>query len=265
MPGLEICSGAASVPEPATFVAGNPGQGSLWSAPSKWEAWVSESDSFLHEITEEVRRDKLVRMLRKNAVWIGLVLVLIIVGAAGWEWRRSSLQAAAEARGAALWAALQRDDAAERRAALREIELQGDTGAAIIAMHRAAAALADEDPQATVDMLRAAASDAGAGEGLRDAARLTMVATGGDLVPRDERMAILDQMAVEGHPMRGLALEQRALIHLDQGDDAAAASDLFAALSDQTASEAQRQRIAALLTIIGLPPQAQEAAESGNG
>jgi len=226
---------------------------------------VSESDSFLHEVTEEVRRDKLVRMLRKNAVWIGVVLVVIIGGAAGWEWRKASLQAAAEARGAEIWDALQSDNPAERRAAIADIELLGDTGAAIMAMHRAAAALADEDPQAAVDLLRGVASNADADVGLRDAARLKLVATGGDLVPRDERMAILDQMTAEGHPMRGLALEQRALIHLAEDDTEAAASDLFAALADQTSSEAQRQRIAAVLSIIGLPPEAQDEAESGNG
>jgi hypothetical protein len=226
---------------------------------------VSESDSFLHEVTEEVRRDKLVRMLRKNAVWIALVLVLIIGGAAGWEWRKASLQAAAEARGAALWAALQSPDPAERRAAVSDVELTGDTGAAIVDLHRAAAALADGDGQAAVDLLRGVAADAGAGDGLRDAARLKLVALGGDLVPRDERMAILEQMAVEGHPMRALALEQRALIHLSEDDAEAASADLFAALADQTTSEEQQRRIAALLSIIGLPAEAVDAAENGNG
>ncbi len=226
---------------------------------------MSESDSFLHEVTEEVRRDKLVRMLRKNAVWIGLVLVVIIGAAAGWEWRKASLRAAAEARGAAIWDALQSDDAAARRAAVQDIELLGDTGTAIKAMHTAAAALADEDPEAAVDLLRGVAANAGAAEGLRDAARLKLVAMGGDLVPRDERMAILEQMAVEGHPMRSLALEQRALIHLAADDTEAASSDLFAALSDSSTGEDQRRRIAALLSIIGLPPEAEAGAESGNG
>ena len=39
---------------------------------------MSETDSFLQEVSEELRRDKLYRNMRKYG-WIGLLLVLIIV------------------------------------------------------------------------------------------------------------------------------------------------------------------------------------------
>ncbi|MEO0914995.1 MAG: hypothetical protein AAFY59_18760, partial [Pseudomonadota bacterium] len=60
---------------------------------------MSESDSFLDEVTEEVRRDNLVKVLRKNAVWIIGVLVLLVGGIGTNEYLKASNRAAAEARG----------------------------------------------------------------------------------------------------------------------------------------------------------------------
>ena len=39
---------------------------------------MSETDSFLQEVSEELRRDKLYRNMRKYG-WIGVLLVIIIV------------------------------------------------------------------------------------------------------------------------------------------------------------------------------------------
>ena len=44
---------------------------------------MSNPDSFIDEVTEEVRRDRLFALFRKYG-WIGLVVVLGIVGGAGW-------------------------------------------------------------------------------------------------------------------------------------------------------------------------------------
>ena len=50
------------------------------NAPSEpVERDVSESDSFIDEVTEEVRRDKLFAVFRKYA-WIGVLAVAAIVG-----------------------------------------------------------------------------------------------------------------------------------------------------------------------------------------
>ena len=44
---------------------------------------MSETDSFIDEVTEEVRRDKLFALFRKYG-WIGIAAVLLIVGGAAW-------------------------------------------------------------------------------------------------------------------------------------------------------------------------------------
>ena len=50
---------------------------------------MSNTDSFLQEVSEELRRDKLYRNMRKYG-WIGLLLVVIIVGGAAYrEYQKS--------------------------------------------------------------------------------------------------------------------------------------------------------------------------------
>ena len=54
---------------------------------SQAEWAVSNPDSFIDEVTEEVRRDKLFAFFRRYG-WIGVVLALLIVGGAAYsEWQ----------------------------------------------------------------------------------------------------------------------------------------------------------------------------------
>ena len=77
---------------------------------------MSETDSFIEEVTEEVRRDKLFALFRRYG-WIGILAVLLIVGGAGWnEWRKAQDRAAAEALGDRMISALESDRLALSRA-----------------------------------------------------------------------------------------------------------------------------------------------------
>ena len=44
---------------------------------------MSNPDSFIDEVTEEVRRDRLFRLFRKYG-WIGVVIILGLVGGTAW-------------------------------------------------------------------------------------------------------------------------------------------------------------------------------------
>ena len=77
---------------------------------------MANEDSFINEVTEEVRRDRLFALMRRYG-WIAVLLVVIIVGGASWnEWRKASQQAAAEDKGDALIAALQAETPEARAA-----------------------------------------------------------------------------------------------------------------------------------------------------
>ena len=82
---------------------------------------MSDTDSFLQEVSEELRRDKLYRNIRKYG-WIAIVLVFIIVGAATYrEYMKSQAETEAELFGTNIIDALNQTDSADRISKLKEI------------------------------------------------------------------------------------------------------------------------------------------------
>ncbi|MDG2354469.1 MAG: hypothetical protein P8L82_00465 [Paracoccaceae bacterium] len=68
---------------------------------------MSLNESFIQEVSDEVRRDRLYTLFRKYG-WIGVFLILLLVGGAGVnEWRKSKERLAAEQNGDELRAVLQ--------------------------------------------------------------------------------------------------------------------------------------------------------------
>jgi hypothetical protein len=95
---------------------------------------LSETDSFIEEVTEEVRRDKLFALMRKYG-WIAILAVLLIVGGAAYnEWRKASEAAAAQALGDSLIAALEIEDATARAAALAKITAESEGANAVVSL-----------------------------------------------------------------------------------------------------------------------------------
>ncbi len=87
---------------------------------------MSDSDSFIEEVTEEVRRDQLYKYVRKYG-WIAVVLVIGAVGTTGFlEWQKVQSASQAQARGDQIAAALEGDDATARADALAD--LSADAG-----------------------------------------------------------------------------------------------------------------------------------------
>ncbi|WP_150122089.1 tetratricopeptide repeat protein, partial [Sulfitobacter sp. HI0129] len=99
---------------------------------------MSDTDSFIDEVNDEVRRDKLYRLMRRYG-WIAVVAILLIVGGAAWtEYQKAQERAKAEALGDAMLAALRADDPATRAAALDKVTTQDGASAAVLALLRAA-------------------------------------------------------------------------------------------------------------------------------
>jgi len=211
---------------------------------------VSENDSFLSEVTEEVRRDELTSFLRKHAILIGAGLAIIIGGAAYLEWSRASTRAAAEARGDAIWAALDLEAGEDRIAALADVEMTTPDGVALLDFQRAASFLNSDQREQAVEALQAIASRGGVSEPIRNVARLKLVGVGAGVLSVQDRQDVLLPMLQENHAMRALALEQRAYLLLESGDVEAAVADLEEIGNDARASGDVRARADRLLSIL---------------
>jgi hypothetical protein len=211
---------------------------------------VHESDSFIHEVTEEVRRDRFYAFLRRRGWLIGAVLVLIVGGAGANEWRKARAQAEAEAAGDALRAAYLEADPAARAEKLATVA-GADPSAAVVAELARAGSLLDAGDRTGAGEVLGALAAGDTPEPYRGLAALQRVMVLGTEMDRSERLATLDPLTTIGAPFRSLALEQRALVHIEAGETDAAVADLEAALATPGAPEGLSGRVRQLLAAVG--------------
>ena len=224
---------------------------------------VSQTDSFISEVTEEVRRDRLYGLLRRWG-WLLVLLVVGLIGAAAWyEISKSRAETASRARGDALRAALATPDPAARTQAL--LALPDGPAEPVQRFAAAGAALQAGDASAAAAALAALAGDGATPQPWRDLAALQRVMILGPELPASERLAVLDGLAAEGAPFRGLALEQRALMRLETGDRAQALADLDAILADPTAPQGLRARTEQMRIAAGGEAAAPVTAPASGG
>ena len=212
---------------------------------------MSNPDSFIDEVTEEVRRDKLFGYLRRYG-WIGILAVFLLVGGAAYrEYRLAAKQADSEAFGDAALDALDQDDPAARSAALAAVDAPGQRRALL-------GLLQSSDPEtdkaAALAALALVAGDATLPASYRDLAVLRRVIVAGADLPAEERRALLEPIAEPGRPYRTLALEQLALLLVETGDPAAAITALEALRQDQEATAGLRRRAGQMIVALGGKP-----------
>jgi hypothetical protein len=210
---------------------------------------VSNNESFIDEVTEEVRREKLYGYLRRYG-WIGAVAVLAIVGGAAWfEYQRSVAEAEAEALGDALTAALEAEEADARIAALGTVATAGDAEA-VRMMLIAAEQEAAGDAAAARTTLETLAGTTGVDPLYADLAQLKALMLADDMAAA-ERLAGFEALSMPGAPYRMPALEQMALAQIEAGDTAAALETLAVIIEDAAVSPGMRQRAEALVDALG--------------
>ena len=209
---------------------------------------MSNPESFIDEVTEEVRRDKLFKVFRKYG-WIGIVLVLGLVGGSAWnEWQKSKAEASAEAFGDAVSTALELPDPAARRTALAAVPADGPQMAILQLL---LASDPDEDSAARLAALDAVIADAAKPQLYRDLATLRRVIVAGDVTPLADRRTALEGLAIAGRPFRVLAQEQLAYLLIEEGQTDAAIAALQALAQDQEASPALRGRVGQVIVALG--------------
>ncbi len=205
---------------------------------------MSETDSFIQEVTEEVRQDRMFELWKKWGIYVVAGVVLIVGAAAFWSWQQSQTQAAAEARADLL---LNVDmDNAEEVAALKD-KIDGP-GKLVAELTAAAAQVAAGDTDAAAKTYAEIAGRAGLSVEYKDLAILQAIRLGADGIDAD---AEIDRIADGTGPYRLLGKELRAANAAAAGKLEAAHKEMNEILADPGVTSGMQQRVVALLLATG--------------
>lgn len=220
---------------------------------------MSNTDSFIDEVTEEVRRDRLYLMLRRYG-WIAALVLALIIGGVGWlELRKSQARAEAEALGDAMLAALSVDDTDARAQALADIPASSPQGAAVLRLMTAAEqSLAGNNADAS-QTLEQLAIDGDVPAIYRQIAQFKSLTLQASTTAASERRLAFEALAQPGNPMRLLASEQLALIDIETGDTDAALARYQDIIADAELTQDLQQRALQVIVALGGSPEAGSA------
>lgn len=223
---------------------------------------MSNTDNFIDEVTEEVRRDRLFVAVKRYG-WIGVLAVFAIVGGSIWnEWQKSEARSKAEAFGDQIMAAMDLEDPAARVTALGAIAATGDQAAMLrlLTSGEALAGLEGEAREKALADLAALANDTSLSPAWRDLAQLRRVSIPGAVTEPGARAQILGELALAGRPYSLLAQEMQALDKLAAGDRPAALAEFRAISGNMAAPSALRARAGQMIVVLGGAPEGPQLA-----
>ncbi len=214
-------------------------------------------DTFIDEVTEELRRERLYAALRRYGPYALGAAVALVIGAAVVEWRRSAAEEAARAAGGALIAVEEQgpEAAGERADALLGFAAGADAGPALVARLRAAELRRQAgDADAAVALYREIAAETDLAPRYADLAVLKAAMIDSETAEPDTVLDALAGAAAPGRPYRALALELSAAQQLRKGGVLEARRALAEAQATPNLPQGAASRIAQLLEALGGPP-----------
>lgn len=216
---------------------------------------MSDTDSFIEEVTEEVRRDRLFALMKKYG-WIAVLAILVIVGGASWnEYTKAKEKAASEALGDSIVAALGENESSARAEKLSEISSSNPGGAAIVDFMRASAMADQGDVDGAVSALDQIAVNSELEPIYRSVAAFKSLTLQSETANASDLRIGFEALAQPGNRLRLLAEEQLALLDIRAGDGAAAIDRLQAILNDAELTRDLQRRAAQLIFALGGEPQ----------
>ena len=216
---------------------------------------MSDTDSFLQEVSEELRRDKLYRNIRKYG-WVAILLVVLIVGAATYrEYLKSQAETEAELFGTSIIDALNEKNVADRIAKLQKINAPGENAKAIVAMLLSAEATGNETKNFDMSTLSDVTEKLSIDAHYRDLLNFKILLGSSEIMDIDERVKAFEGLSTPGNPFRLLAEEQIALIELELGNTDNAIQKISQILLDAELTAGLRNRATQMLIALGKDPE----------
>lgn len=221
---------------------------------------ANQNDSFIDEVTEDLRRDRLFGLYRRYG-WIALALILLLVIGVSWyEYDQARQRADAEAWGDAVLAAESSDDPA----ALLAVDADGSQGReALSALLAASGWVREGGNDAAAEALGEVAGADAQDSVLHDLAELKLVMLNGSQMDPSERDAILTRLSRSGAPFELLALEQKAVALIEAGRTDDAITLIRQIQQKDGLSEALRRRLSEMMIALGVEPEATDSMQAG--
>jgi hypothetical protein len=214
------------------------------------------SDTFLREVDENLRRDRLRDFGKKYGNWIGVAVVLFLAASGGFIWWQQHLVQRSEGQVEEI-SAIYRDIGAGKMANVSKqldplAESRSKAVRASALFTAAAVALEQNDHKLAIAKYREIAGDDGLPKPYRDAGLIRQTALEFDQIKADEVISRLQPFAKPGNPWFGSTGEMTALAMIKQGKKDEAGR-LFAAIAkDKTVPQSIRARAVQIAGSLGI-------------
>ncbi|MFQ5347255.1 MAG: tetratricopeptide repeat protein [Rhodothalassiaceae bacterium] len=227
---------------------------------------ADESELIFREVDEEVRRDRLIALLKKHGPRAAVVLVLVIAGVIGyryWEAQRERALRAEAARYVALVESIDKKSPAEMADILAEARPSFDGGYALLVRMREAGARAKAGQLAVAIGLYDEVARMADDPRLKAYAALFAAEASLDSEGPATAIARLEPLAAPEAPLRFSALELLGAAELAAGDTEAARSRFSGLVEDPETPPGIKARARDMLASMGAPPEPGAGDEDG--
>lgn len=225
------------------------------------------TDTFVREVDENLRRDRIRDFFRENGTWVvaGVILFLAACGAIIWYQQHREQRSQAEVEQLAqIYKDIGLGNTSKVPQQLDALADSGSKGVRATALFtRAAFAIQQNDPKLAISIYKKIADDGSLPGAYRDAALIRQTALEFDQLQPDQVIARLAPLAKPGNPWFGSAGEMTALALVKQGKKQQA-GQLFATIAkDKSVPDSIRNRSIQISGSLGadasaaLGPQAQ--------
>jgi hypothetical protein len=213
---------------------------------------LSNNESFMQEVSEEVRKDRFYRILKKWG-WVGIALIVALVGGASFnEWNKDSKINSARNLGDRVLAAIASKDVID----LKEIEIKNVSQDIFIKNLMSAILFSDDKMDASKKALEEIGGMPGITKTYKDlnAFKLGLLSLKSGNLTGEERFGVFEALVEPGSPFRSLAKEQQALILIEQGKIELAIKTLVEIMDDSETTDTLRRRVTQLRISLGSDP-----------
>jgi hypothetical protein len=213
---------------------------------------LSNNESFMQEVSEEVRKDRFYRILKKWG-WVGIALIVALVGGASFnEWNKESKINSARNLGDRVLAAIASKDVID----LKEIEIKNVSQDIFIKNLMSVILFSDDKLDAAKKALEEIGGIPGITKTYKDlnAFKLGLLLLKSGNLTGEERFGVFEALVEPGSPFRSLAREQQALILIEQGNIKLAIKTLVEITDDSETTDTLRRRVTQLRISLGSDP-----------